>query len=135
MMKWFDERRVRRAYSVYFMFMTEKKTEKIKRRHTRIRARISGTAKRPRLCVFKSNNNISAQLVDDDSGKVIAGVISSKVAPKKKGMEQAIEAGKAIAKLAEENNIKNVVFDRGGFIYTGKVKALADAAREGGLVF
>lgn len=105
------------------------------RRHARIRAKVKGTKDRPRLCVFKSNNNISAQLIDDASNTVIGGVISSKVAPKKTGVEQAMEVGKAIAHVAKEKKISTVVFDRGGFIYIGKVKALADAARDAGLIF
>lgn len=105
------------------------------RRHARIRAKVKGTKDRPRLCVFKSNNNISAQLIDDATHTVLGGVISSKIAPKKSGMEQASEVGKAIAKIGGEKKITNVVFDRGGYIYTGQVKALADAARDAGLIF
>ena len=115
--------------------MKNEKIQQRKRRHARIRARVKGTAERPRLCVFKSNTNISAQLVNDAEGRVIGGASSLKVAPKKTGMEQAKAVGEAIATIAKKNKVDEVVFDRGGFIYTGKVKALADTAREAGLKF
>jgi large subunit ribosomal protein L18 len=112
-----------------------KKIQNRNRRHARIRARVKGTSARPRLSVFKSNTYMYAQLVDDTKGAVIGGVTSQKVAPKKSGMEQAEAVGAEIAKIAKEKKVEEVVFDRGGFIYTGKVKALADAARAGGLKF
>lgn len=110
------------------------KTAKRKVRHTRIRAKVSGTKARPRLTIFKSNKFMYAQLIDDEKGVTLLAANSSKV--KGKNMtEKAIEVGKHLAKAAIEKKIKKVVFDRGGYIYTGKVKALADGAREGGLEF
>ena len=107
------------------------------RRHRRIRGKVAGTAARPRLAVFRSNKGIFAQLVDDQSGRTIAG--SSWLGVKKsfKGTktEQAAEVGKALAEVAKKAGIEAVVFDRGGYLYHGRVKALADGAREGGLKF
>jgi len=111
------------------------KIEKRQRRHRRVRAKISGTKQRPRLCVFRSNQHIYAQLIDDDKGKILLS--SSDLKIKKTGNKtvMAFEIGKVIAKTATEKGIKNVVFDRGGYIYHGRVKALAEGAREGGLKF
>lgn len=109
------------------------KTEKRERRHRRIRAKVKGTAEMPRLAVFKSNQHMYAQLIDDDKGVTIVAASSEK--SKKNMMEKAKEVGVEIATRALAKNIKKAVFDRGGFIYTGRVKALADAAREGGLKF
>lgn len=95
------------------------------RKRKKIRAKISGTALKPRLSVFKSNAALYAQLIDDVAGKTLAA---------SKGTD-ATKVGTEIAKLATGKSIKKVVFDRGGYIYTGKVKALADAARSGGLEF
>jgi large subunit ribosomal protein L18 len=107
------------------------------RRHRRVRGKVSGTAERPRLAVFRSNKGISAQLIDDSSGKTLAG--ASWVAVKKgfKGTktEQAAEVGKLLAAAAKKAGVETVVFDRGGYLYHGRVKALADGAREGGLKF
>ncbi len=107
------------------------------RRHRRVRAKIRGTAERPRLVVFRSNRGIEAQLVDDDSGRTLAG--ASHLALKKgfKGdkSEQAAEVGKLLAASAKNAGIEACVFDRGGYLYHGRVKALADGAREGGLTF
>lgn len=104
------------------------------RRHKRIRAKISGTAQTPRLSVFKSNKHISVQLIDDESGKTLASVHSRDV--KGKGtMEKSVKVGEEIAKKAVALKVTKIVFDRGGFIYTGSVKALADGARAGGLQF
>lgn len=100
-------------------------TEKRNRNHKKIRAKISGTSDRPRLSVFKSNVALCAQLIDDENGVTLALVRGKD--PKKVGAE--------IAKLGISKKIAQVVFDRGGYIYTGKVEALADAAREGGLKF
>ena len=111
------------------------KKQKRNRRHARIRAKVKGTAQRPRLAVFKSNTSLSAQLINDDNNKSIGGVTSGKVASGKKGVEQAQSVGKAIAEIAQKNKISEVIFDRGGFIYTGKIRALAEAARENGLKF
>ncbi len=110
------------------------KTEKIERRHKRIRSKVFGTAEKPRLCVYRSNTNIYAQIIDDNAKSTLVAFSSDK-ATGKTFMERSIEVGKEIAKLAKAKNIDKVVFDRGGFLYTGKVKALADGAREGGLKF
>jgi len=110
------------------------KTEKIERRHRRIRSKVFGTAEKPRLCVYRSNTNIYAQIIDDNAKSTLVAFSSDK-AEGKTFMERSIEVGKEIAKLAKAKNIDKVVFDRGGFLYTGKVKALADGAREGGLKF
>jgi len=95
------------------------------RKHRKIRAKISGTALRPRLCVFKSNTAIYAQLIDDDRATTLASA---------KGRD-ALEVGAEIAKKAYAKKIKKVVFDRGGYIYTGKIRALAESARKAGLKF
>jgi large subunit ribosomal protein L18 len=106
------------------------------RRHRRIRGKISGTAERPRLVVFRSNKGISAQLIDDDSGKTLAGAswVGLKSFSGNK-TEQATEVGKALAAAAKEAGVETCVFDRGGYLYHGRVKALAEGAREGGLRF
>jgi large subunit ribosomal protein L18 len=110
------------------------KSTKIQTRHNRIRAKISGTQEMPRLCVYKSNTSIYGQIIDDVKGVTIAAYSADKA--KGKGLvEKSANAGKEIAKLAIEKGVSKVVFDRGGFIYTGKIKAFADGAREGGLKF
>jgi large subunit ribosomal protein L18 len=106
------------------------------RRHRRVRGRVNGTAERPRLVVFRSNRGITAQLVDDVNGRTVAA--SSWTALKSfKGdkTEQAAEVGKALAAAAKSAGVKTCIFDRGGYLYHGRVKALADGAREGGLSF
>lgn len=104
------------------------------RRHRRIRAKVIGNAQKPRLSIFKSNKQMYAQLINDEAGTTIVGMSSTSV--KGKNMtEQAKELGVAIAKAAQEKNVTEIAFDRGGFKYTGKVKVFADAAREGGLKF
>ena len=107
------------------------------RRHERVRTKISGTAERPRLCVFRSNKNIAVQVIDDVAGNtlVAASTLDKEVKTKASNIEAAKEVGELIAKRAIKAGIKNVVFDRGGYIYHGKVKALAEAAREAGLEF
>lgn len=100
----------------------------------RIRAKVSGTAERPRLSVFKSNKFVYAQLIDDVAGVTLASA-STKDAVGKTAFEGARDIGKAIAKKALGREINMVVFDRGGYIYTGKIKAVAEGAREGGLKF
>ena len=107
------------------------------RRHRRIRGKVAGTAERPRLAVFRSNKGIFAQLVDDESGKTIAGASWLGLPKSFKGTktEQAEAVGKAVAEAARKAGIEAVVFDRGGYLYHGRVKALADGAREGGLKF
>jgi large subunit ribosomal protein L18 len=107
------------------------------RRHRRVRARISGTAERPRLVVFRSNKGISAQLVDDLEGKTLASAawVNLKKSFKGNKTEQAAEVGKLLAGNAKKAGVERAVFDRGGYLYHGRVKALADGAREGGLDF
>jgi large subunit ribosomal protein L18 len=106
------------------------------RRHRRIRGKVSGTVERPRLVVFRSNKGISAQLVDDDSGKTLAGAswVGLKSFTGNK-TDQATEVGKNLAAAAKEAGVETCVFDRGGYLYHGRVKALAEGAREGGLKF
>lgn len=110
------------------------KKEKRERRHSRIRAKISGTAERPRLSVFKSNTRLSAQLIDDEAGKTLAS-ISSTDSKKKTSRERVEEAGKKLAEAAKRKKINRVVFDRGGFLYTGNIKLFADSVRAGGIIF
>ena len=107
------------------------------RRHRRIRGKVAGTAVRPRLAVFRSNLGISAQLIDDDAGKTLAAATWQQLKKTYKGnkTEQAAEVGKLLAANAKKAEIEAVVFDRGGYLYHGRVKALADSAREGGLKF
>ena len=106
------------------------------RRHRRIRGKIIGTAERPRLVVFRSNKGISAQLIDDDSGKTLAGAswVGLKSFSGNK-TDQATEVGKSLAAAAKAAGVETCVFDRGGYLYHGRVKALAEGAREGGLKF
>ncbi len=107
------------------------------RRHRRVRGKVSGTAERPRLVVFRSNRGIEAQLVDDDSARTLASASWLGVKRSFKGnkTEQAGEVGKLLAASAKRAGVERAVFDRGGYLYHGRVKALADAAREGGLQF
>ena len=115
---------------------TNRKMERA-RRHARVRRKISGTAECPRLCIYRSNSNIYAQVIDDVKGVTLvsASTLDKAVKTKKSNKEAAKEVGALIAKKALEKNIKTVVYDRGGYIYHGVVKELADAAREGGLDF
>lgn len=107
-----------------------------KRIHTRIREKVSGQGQRPRLNVYRSLNHIYAQLIDDAAGKTLASASTLSAKLKTGGnVAAAKEVGKLIAERAKEQGIKNVVFDRGGYLYHGRVKALADAAREAGLEF
>ena len=101
----------------------------------RIRKKVSGSAERPRLCIFKSAKHIYASLIDDGSGKTLASFSSLHVDEKLSGVEMAKKVGVELAKKAIANNVNAVVFDRNGFIYHGRVKSLADGAREGGLNF
>jgi large subunit ribosomal protein L18 len=107
------------------------------RRHRRVRAKVHGTAERPRLVVFRSNRGIEAQLIDDDAGKTLAAASHLALAKSFKGdkTKQAEEVGKALAAAAKKAGVDTCVFDRGGYLYHGRVKALADGAREGGLEF
>ncbi len=106
------------------------------RRRRRVRAKVRGSAERPRLSVFRSNRGIQAQLVDDDAGRTLAAVnwIESDLRDLKR-MEQARRAGALLAERAKAAGIESAVFDRGGYQYHGRVKALAEGAREGGLAF
>ena len=107
------------------------------RRHTRVRGKISGTAECPRLDVFRSNSNIYAQLIDDVKGVTLvsASSVEKDFGATKGNKEEARKVGQLIAKRALEKNITEVVFDRGGYVYHGRVKELAEGAREGGLKF
>ena len=115
---------------------TNRKMERA-RRHARVRRKISGTAERPRLCVYRSNTNLYVQVIDDVAGVTLvsASTLDKEVKTKYANKEAAKEVGALIAKRALEKNIKDVVFDRGGYIYHGVVKELAEAARNGGLNF
>jgi large subunit ribosomal protein L18 len=108
-----------------------------KRRHKRVRGKVSGTVERPRLVVTRSNRGIAAQLVDDLQGRTLASASWLQVKKTFKGdkKSQAAEVGKLLAESAKQAKIESVVFDRGGYLYHGRVKALADAAREAGLEF
>lgn len=111
-----------------------KKTVQRERRHRRIRAKVKGTAERPRLTVFRSNKFIYAQVIDDAKGMTIAAANNVKAGAKKKLMG-AEAVGKAVADAALAKKVKQVVFDRSGYIFTGRVKAVAEAARKAGLEF
>ena len=115
---------------------TDRKMERT-RRHIRVRRKISGTAERPRLCVFRSNSNLYVQLVDDVAGNTLAqaSTLDKEVKTKHANKEAAKEVGALIAKRALDKKIDTVVFDRNGYLYHGKVKALAESAREAGLKF
>ena len=118
--------------------MIEKESRKVvrARKHARVRAKISGTAEKPRLCVFRSNKHIEAQIIDDVKGVTL--VASSSVALKLSNggnCEAAAKVGADLAAKAKAKGIEIVAFDRGGYLYHGRVAALADAAREGGLKF
>ncbi len=114
------------------MLEKEKRRLKIK---ARIRKKISGTAERPRLSVFRGNKQIYAQLIDDVTGTTLASASSLKMEEKLPKKEMAAKVGELIAKNAKEAGIEKVVFDRNGYLYHGRVKELADAARKGGLKF
>ena len=115
---------------------TDRKMERA-RRHARVRRKISGTPERPRLCVYRSNTNIYVQIIDDVAGNTLvsASTLDKEIKTKYANKEAAKELGTLIAKKANAKKIKSVVFDRGGYIYHGVVKELAEAAREGGLSF
>ena len=117
----------------------DKNTDR-KKRHERVRVKISGTAERPRLCVYRSLNNIYAQIIDDVAGNTLVACSSKEKAVAallegKTKVEQAKIVGEELAKKATAKGIENVVFDRGGYLYIGRVQALADGARAGGLKF
>jgi large subunit ribosomal protein L18 len=105
------------------------------RRHRRVRVHVAGTSQRPRLAVFRSLNHLYAQLIDDAASRTLASASTLEMKAKGNGVAQAAEVGKAIAAKAKAKGVSSVVFDRGGFLYHGRIKALADAAREAGLEF
>ena len=116
------------------MITKTKRSEIRQRIHTRIREKVVGTAARPRLAVYRSLSNINAQVIDDERGATLAS--ASTIKGKNGGnIAAAKEIGKAVAEAAKEKGIKQVVFDRGGYLYHGRIKALAEAAREAGLEF
>ncbi len=116
------------------MNKTKAKKEKKERRQRRIRAKVSGTSEKPRLSVFKSNKFLYAQIIDDEIGKTLISASTKEI---KQGDEanKPKSLGELIAKKAKEKNISKIVFDRSGYIYTGKIKDFADGARAGGLSF
>jgi large subunit ribosomal protein L18 len=117
------------------MSVKTKEASRLKRRR-RVRAKVRGTAERPRVSVFRSNKGISAQVIDDDAARTIAAVNWTEDAFKSlSGSDQAKQVGLAIAQRAKAAGVESVVFDRGGYQYHGRVQALADGAREGGLLF
>jgi large subunit ribosomal protein L18 len=117
------------------MTVLTKPTRRLKRRR-RVRAKVHGTAERPRISVFRSNRGIFAQLIDDDTGRTLAAVNWTEEALRSlKGAEQATRAGALLAERARAAGVETAVFDRGGYQYHGRVQALADGAREGGLRF
>ena len=111
------------------------KQKKRKRRHLRVRAKIFGTKTRPRLCVFRSLKHIYAQLIDDEKGQTLVATSDLELKKKAKNKEVAKEVGKLLAKKAQAKKIKQAIFDRAGYKYHGRVRALAEGAREGGLKF
>ena len=111
------------------------KQQKKAQRKGRVRAKVFGTPERPRLAVFRSAKHITVQLIDDTAGNTLLSVSDSEIKAKGNKTEQAAAVGKAVAKKAQDKKIATVVFDRAGNKYHGRVKALADAAREGGLEF
>jgi large subunit ribosomal protein L18 len=117
--------------------MIKRQDRKVNRskRHKRVRVHVSGTQERPRLAVFRSLNHIYAQLIDDGGSRTLASASTVELKAKGDGVAEAAQVGKAIAAKAREKGVKSVVFDRGGFLYHGRIKALADAAREAGLEF
>ncbi len=117
------------------MSVTSRPAKRLKRRR-RVRAKVHGTAERPRISVFRSNRGIFAQLVDDDAGRTLAAVNWTEEDLRSLGrMEQATRAGALLAERARAAGVETAVFDRGGYQYHGRVKALAEGAREGGLKF
>jgi large subunit ribosomal protein L18 len=113
---------------------TDRKVNRSKR-HRRVRVHVAGTSQRPRLAVFRSLNHLYAQLIDDGASRTVAAASTVELKAKGNGMTQAMEVGKAIAAKAKAAGVNQAVFDRGGFLYHGRIKALADAAREAGLEF
>jgi large subunit ribosomal protein L18 len=116
------------------MNSTKIKIQKRKRRHKKIRSKVKGSALRPRFSVYKSNRYMHVQLIDDERGRTLVALLSKKAQGKTK-VEQAREAGSLLARKAAEKKIHSAVFDRGGSLYTGRIRACAEGAREGGLKF
>ncbi|HKW71114.1 MAG TPA: 50S ribosomal protein L18 [Candidatus Dormibacteraeota bacterium] len=112
----------------------DRKVNRLKR-HKRVRVHVAGTPERPRLAVFRSLNHLYAQLIDDGAQRTLAAASTVAMKAKGNGLAQAAEVGKEIAARAKAAGVTSVVFDRGGFLYHGRIKALADAAREAGLEF
>ncbi len=112
-----------------------KKQENRSRRHRKVRARVSGTSERPRLYVFRSLKHIYAQVIDDSKGVTLVSASERDIEKKGNKSQSAFAVGEAVAKKAKDKKIKEVVFDRGGYLYHGRVRALADGARKGGLKF
>lgn len=104
-------------------------------RHERVRSKIVGTSEVPRVCIYRSNANIYAQIIDDEKGITLTSASSLELKLKNANIEAASKVGECLAKKAKKAGIKTVVFDRGGYLYHGRVKALADALRENGLEF
>jgi large subunit ribosomal protein L18 len=127
--------------SEYLSKRTRQKRERRQRAHLRVRSRVKGTSERPRLSVFKSLQHVYAQVIDDSQGRTLAQAssldaeIRSQMGTSGATVATASLVGKAVAERAREKGVEAVVFDRGGYIYHGKVKAIADGAREGGLKF
>ena len=122
------------------MVSKKSRSEVRRKKHMKLRNRFSGTAERPRLAVFRSNNHMYAQIIDDTAGNTIAAASTldkdvKEAVEKTNNVAAAAQVGTVVAKRAIEKGITTVVFDRGGYIYHGKVQALADAAREAGLTF
>jgi large subunit ribosomal protein L18 len=115
--------------------MTNQKTTRRKQRHRRVRGQISGSADKPRLSVYRSNRHMYAQLIDDDAGETIAAASSLEMGLDGSLKEKAKAVGEAVAERGQKEDVKEVVFDRGGYDYGGRVEALADAARDNGLDF
>jgi len=112
----------------------DRKVNRLKR-HRRVRVHVAGTSQRPRLAVFRSLNHIYVQLIDDTESRTVAAASTVELKAKGTGLAEAQEVGKSIAAKARAAGVNSVVFDRGGFLYHGRIKALADAAREAGLEF
>lgn len=115
--------------------MKRTKKESRQRIHLRIRRKIKGTSERPRLSVYRSNKSIYCQVIDDVNGVTIAAAHSNNLTDKATGIAQAVAVGKLVAERAQAAGVSSVIFDRGGYLYHGRIKALADSAREGGLQF
>ena len=117
------------------MIKRQDRKESRAKRHRRVRVHVVGTSQRPRLAVFRSLHHLYAQLIDDGASRTLAAASTVEMKAKGNGVAQAAEVGKAIAAKAKAAGVNSIVFDRGGFLYHGRIKALADAAREAGLEF